>query len=130
MKKGRRLGLPSIGRERRISAVRRLFILWRLAGGLLKRYRFRARGPAAGDGFLLPFLLHIGGRLWRGVEIHRVLVVVPHDKVARRKQIFYGAPIAAVGDAQVFLYIRRTECKGETILVATQVKIQTQRCTR
>ena len=103
---------------------------WRLAGSLLNRYRRRARGLAAGGVLLLAFFLHIGGGLGRGVEIHRMFVVVPHDKVARRKQIFYGAPIAAVGDAQVFLYIRRTECKGETILVATQVKIQTQRCTR
>ena len=58
-----------------------LFISWRLAGGLLNRYRFRARGPAAGDGLLFPFRLYIGGRLGLGKEIKSVLIVISCDKV-------------------------------------------------
>ena len=131
MKKGRRLGLPSIGREGRISTVRKPFILWRLAWWLINRYRRRARGPAAGGGlFPIVFLLYIVCRLRKGVEVHGILLTVPHDKVARRQQILYCAAIAAVGDAQSFLYISGAEGKRETILVAAQVKIQTQGCTR
>jgi len=64
-----------------INDARRFFISWRFAGGLLKRYRFRARGLAAGGGLLLPFWFHIGGRLGRGIEIKGMLIVISCDEV-------------------------------------------------
>ena len=98
--------------------VIKCIIGWRFAGRLLNRYRFRARGPAAGGGLLLSFWLHIGGGLGRGIEIHGVFLVVPHHQIARCKKVFYRTAIAAVGYIQPLLNIRGTESKWKTILVA------------
>ena len=126
MKKGRRSWFPSIGREGRISTVRKLFILWRLVGSLLNRYRRRARGPAAGDVLLLTYFLHIGGGLGRGIEIHGVLLIIPHHQIARRKKVIYSTAIAAVGYVQALLKVGGAERKGETVLVAAQVEIHAE----
>ena len=126
MKKGRRSWFPSIGREGRISTVRKLFILWRLVGSLLNRYRRRARGPAAGDVLLLTYFLHIGGGLGRGVEIHGVLLVVPHHQIARRKKVIYCAAIAAIRYIQSLLHINGAESAFIYILVTTQIEVQAE----
>ena len=109
-----------------INDARRLFISWRLTGGLLNRYSFRTRGPAAGGGLLLTFRLHIGGGLGRGIEIHGVLLVVPHHQVARRKKVFYRAAIATVGYIQSLLHINGAESAFIYILVATQIEVQAE----
>ena len=80
-----------------INDVRRFFISWWFAGGLINRYRLRARGPVADGGLFLAFRLHIGGGLGRSVEVHGVLLVVPHHQIARCKKVFYRTAIAAIG---------------------------------
>lgn len=106
--------------------ARRFFINWRLAGGLFNRYRFRARGPAAGDRFLLIFRPHIGGELGRSIEIHGVLLAVPHGKAARREKVFYRTTVAAVRDIQAFLKVGGAERQFVCILVAAQVEIHAE----
>ena len=80
-----------------INDARRFFISWRFAGGLINRYKFRARGPAAGDKLLLAFYLHISGGLGRGVEIQSAWIAVPLNEVSGCFQVFYRTAIAAVG---------------------------------
>ena len=84
------------------------------------------RRAAAAD-FLLVLFFHIGSRLRRGIEIHRVLFAVPHYQVSRTQQVFHGAAIAAVRDAEGVLEINRAEGKVEVIHIAAQTKIQTER---
>ena len=55
-----------------------------------------------------------------------MLVVVPHDEVACRKQILNCTAIAAVGHVQAFLNISRAERKRKPVLVAAQVEIQAE----
>ena len=55
-----------------------------------------------------------------------MLVVVPHDEVACRKQILNCTAIAAVGYIQALLKVGGAESKGEAILVAAQVEIQAE----
>ena len=59
-----------------------------------------------------------------------MLVVVPHDEVACRKQILNCTAIAAVGYVQALLNISRTEGQRKAILIAAQVKIQAERTAR
>ena len=55
-----------------------------------------------------------------------MLVVVPHDEVACRKQILNCTAIAAVGYVQALLKVGGAERKGETVLVAAQVEIHAE----
>lgn len=104
-----------------INDVRRFFISWWFAGGLINRYRLRARGPVADGGLFLAFRLHIGGGLGRSVEVKGALIVVPHDEVARHQQILNRATVAAVGDAERLLNSNGTEGQMEAVLVAAQI---------
>ena len=77
--------------------------------------------------FLLVLFFHIGSRLRRGVKVQGGLFAVPHYQVSRIQQVFHGAAIAAVRDAEGVLEINRAEGKVEVIHVAAQIKIQTER---
>lgn len=86
-------------------------------------------GRRAAADFLLVLFFHIGRRLRRSVKVHRVLFAIPHHQIARTQQIFHGAAIAAVRDAESMLEIDGAEGKMEVIHVAAQIKIQTERNT-
>lgn len=55
-----------------------------------------------------------------------MFVVVPHNEIALPQEVFYRAAIATVRYVQAFLNVSRTERKGETILVATQIQVYTE----
>ena len=59
-----------------------------------------------------------------------MLIVIPHDEVARRKQILNCASIAAVRDTKCLLNSNGTEGQRVAILIAAQVKIQAERTAR
>ena len=99
------------------------FINWRLDGGLINRYRFRTRGPAAGDGLLFPFRLYIGGRLGPGKEIKGMLIAISRDKVTCFQQVFHRTAIATVGDTKCMLDGYRTERQFIVVFVAAQVEV-------
>ena len=86
------------------------------------------RRAAVAD-FLLVLFFYIGSRLRRSVKVHSVLFAIPHHQIARTQQIFHGAAIAAVRDAERMLKINGAEGKAEVIHVAAQIKIQTERNT-
>ena len=59
-----------------------------------------------------------------------MLVVVPHDEVACRKQILNCAAVAAVGDTKRLLNSHRAKGQMVAILVAAQVEVQAERTAR
>ena len=104
----------------------RCFIGWRLVGNSVIDDR-RRRLVLVIRGFLfLALLLHIIRRLRGGVEIQCVFVAVPHNEIPCRQQIINGAAIAAIRDAEGVLECGRAERIVELVLVAAQVKIQTE----
>ena len=113
-------------RVRRVRHIRRCFIGWRLVGNSVIDDR-RRRLVLVIRGFLfLALLLHIIRRLRGGVEIQCVFVAVPHNEIPCRQQIINGAAIAAVGDAEGILNCHGAERIVELVLVAAQVKIQSE----
>ena len=104
----------------------RCFIGWRLVGNSVIDDRRRRRFFAVSGFLFLAFLLHIVCWLRGGVKVQCVFVAVPHNEITCRQQIINGAAIAAVRDAEGVLECGRAERIVELVLVAAQVKIQSE----
>ena len=105
-----------------------IFFFLKRKGFCVSIFTGNGRRAAAAD-FLLVLFFHIRSRLRRSVKVQGGLFAVPHYQVSRTQQVFHGAAIAAVRDAEGVLEIDGAEGKVEVIHVAAQIEIQTERNT-